>query len=874
MSLVSLPQELLRLVITSTLIPAPYSTNSITDADQYTTSHSTQDLVNLALTCKHLYHSVVPVLWRHIVFDQQNPASTTLHQPITVKSYTKDWILLDPEQNSYENEIPALGQCNIDLNSHNAGFKNDDDDDFQDDDEAYDDDENDDEDVKDQQHHQQSLQRVQLNCTAKSVSESGLHIQSQPTVTSAASANPTITQHQRQRRRQTKSQTNYHDLFTKALLQNQISPFAQSTIRTITFAMPTGAQSPSCNNAYPSTPPYAIATTTTNKDNLVPLFLQAASSYLVNLDQINIVDYPSSSTISSGACDTILESLKLVVYPEPLSPKVTARTKVDNQQYQYHQYRHTRHRKCNIRLYNTSLSRLEEFKELGLASFVNDLNIALSPPPPPRRSTTNERNVSDVDVVETEGEYTRFKRVVEQDMIQSLERLTITDLFQSSASSPPPSVPSVLPSSLPPSPSPFSSSSILTSNHDQYLRHQENEYKALQSALQQLVQLKSLTVPNSINKVFAMDWVPPRVEVFNCWSLFEKMWQPPANQQRHPTLTTNGATDVDDNDGNDDYDTDNYDDDGTSHNERKGKLSLKITTLHLSLPTPLPATMFIPFRTLTNLHFWTQTPEPLFVKAMVTASRSTLVNVYLSHCDAVLLGALGRILGGCLDTTSDVAMGIKTNVLKKLVVDDFEYLDTSGSLIVASTGQTNTSSTAGTLGIDQQQEISTNPDGNAVASIGGIGAGNTSDDEPPEEPLVPAVAITTPTPAAITYSQAIIQFLKACPHLHTLVLTISPFDQPFFNPLTELQGYQLPPIFYLKLVMMNHYHHHLHDDSIQLTTTTTPCISNTSKSLSLLPVDRSIISTNPLFHSYSYYFNDPHLKTMLNASFYQVLMTV
>jgi hypothetical protein len=342
---------------------------------------------------------------------------------------------------------------------------------------------------------------------------------------------------------------------------------------------------------------------------------------------------------------------------------------------------------AKITIYNTILSRLEQFVvQQRLGARIANINIS----------------------VQT-AEYNRFAEVLDQ-MREGLQKLTITDS----------------PHEL--SLRPINNFDASPSSTSMALAHEENKkgYARFAAAMRQLNFLTHLALPNNMDSVFALDWLPASTTSLVCHTLFDNMWLPPIKSGAFP-------------------------------------LASKITSLQLSVPITksIPESgLAVPFTTLTALDLWTATCAPDFTCCLIAASRGTLKSIRLSHINADILACIAETQAASLTT---------------LIVDDWDYIQQASVVSkLNSDKKADKTSITPVNDINEPASIDSNTNSTTTLILNAPGASenkprdassnnSTNNDAIDDEHLTP-------------FAQALKHFLQSCTQLHTVFLTITPFS--------------------------------------------------------------------------------------------------
>ena len=343
---------------------------------------------------------------------------------------------------------------------------------------------------------------------------------------------------------------------------------------------------------------------------------------------------------------------------------------------------------AKITIYNTVLPRLEEFVvQQRLGARIADINISVRT-----------------------AEYSRFAEVLGQ-MRQGLQKLTITDS---------PHDLSLL--------RPGNNFDVSPSSTSTALVHEETKkgYARFAAALRQLNCLTHLALPNNMDSVFGLDWLPSSTTSLVCHTFFDNMWLPPAKAGVLPPAT-------------------------------------EITSLQLSVPSTksIPESgLVVPFTTLTALDLWTATCVPDFTCRLIAASRATLKSIRLSHINADILA--------CIAETQAAS-------LTMLIVDDWDYIQQASVV-----SKLNSDKKAGTTSITPVNDINepasidsnTNSSTTLIHNSPGMGASQPRDPSSDNSNSTDELDDKHLTP----FAQALKHCLQVCTQLHTVFLTITPFS--------------------------------------------------------------------------------------------------
>ncbi|KAF5102893.1 hypothetical protein D0Z00_000151 [Geotrichum galactomycetum] len=450
---------------------------------------------------------------------------------------------------------------------------------------------------------------------------------------------------------------------------------------------------------------------------------------------------------------------------------------------------------AKITIYNTVLSRLEQFVvQQHLGARIADINISVRI-----------------------AEYNHFAKVLDQ-MRPGLQKLTITD-----------------------SPHEFSLRPInnfdaSSSNTSLALAHEENKKKYAQfaAALRRLDCLTHLALPNNMDSVFGLDWLPASTTSLVCHTFFDNMWLAP---------TKSGAL----------------------------LPASEITSLQLSVPITksIPDSgLTVPFTTLTALDLWTATCAPDFTCRLIAASRGTIKSIRLSHINADILACIAETQAASLTT---------------LIVDDWDYIQQASVVSkLNSDKKANKTSITPVNDINEPASIDSNTNSTTTLILNAPGASDnkprdainsTNDDDIADEHLTP-------------FAQALKHFLQSCTQLHTVFLTITPFS---VNKSIFFSGKQRPTTGPRQMFIK---YKHLSDPNMVESTMNTPATgvdptsvaaaqnndNDYSDDLAAVRADSRIkpVEAFPQFTScdllgpYLYYHQDSTLRPFLRASVFQV----
>lgn len=372
------------------------------------------------------------------------------------------------------------------------------------------------------------------------------------------------------------------------------------------------------------------------------------------------------------------------------------------------------------------------------------------------------------------------------------------------------------------------------------LEDRQKGYTEFSTALRQLGRLTHLALPNSMDTVFKLDWLPVSTTSLVCHTLFDTMWLPQAVSKSRALLPPSLP------------------------------LTSGVTSLQLSVPITKPideSRLVIPFTNLTSLDLWTATCVSEFTCRLITASRGTLQSIRLSHIDADILA--------CIAETQ--ATSIKT-----LIVDDWDYIQQASVVTKLNNDEkdgkaeiTNFNNSNEPASIDPNS----NPNPNIILSIPNSDKSNSSgtsnhennddDDEINEKHLTPfALSLKT--------------LLQSCALLQTIFLTITPFS---VNKSVFLHASQRSAA--LQQIFIKYKHQDNCDPEGPIAAATLPVesasrvvpkVKDNEDDLMAVRSDRRIkpveavpeLASCDLLGPYLYYHRDAMLRPFLRVSVFQV----
>lgn len=369
------------------------------------------------------------------------------------------------------------------------------------------------------------------------------------------------------------------------------------------------------------------------------------------------------------------------------------------------------------------------------------------------------------------------------------------------------------------------------------LEDRQKGYTEFSIALRQLGRLTHLALPNSMDTVFKLDWLPASTTSLVCHTLFDTLWLPQALSKPRTLLPSS--------------------------------LPSGVTSLQLSVPITKPideSRLVVPFTNLTSLDLWTATCVSDFTCRLITASRGTLQSIRLSHIDADILA--------CIAETQ--AASIKT-----LIVDDWDYIQQAS--VVTKLNNDEKDGKAEITNIDNNNnepaliDPNSNPNTNIILSIPNSDKSNSSDnnnnndeDEIDEKHLTPfALSLKT--------------LLQSCALLQTIFLTITPFS---VNKSVFLHASQRSAA--LHQMFIKYKHQDSCDPEGPITTATLPVesalsavstkVKDNEDELVAVRSDRRIkpveavpeLASCDLLGPYLYYHRDAMLRPFLRVSVFQV----